>query len=105
MWTLTVAGLVADLVGFILIAAEWHRTFKYTEETRQLELQDAYERNEAREQSREPEYRLATEEETMAKEFSKLRYKEALFRQWIFFLGVGLVVVGFALQVLGALPI
>lgn len=103
MWT--VAGLIADVIGFVLIAAEWHRTFRYTEEIRQLQLQDAYERNEAREKGRKPNYRMQREEETMAKEFSKLRHQEAKFRQSLFFLGVGLVVVGFVLQVIGALPI
>lgn len=105
MWQVTVVGLVADLIGFVLIAVEWHRTFKYTEQIRQLQLHDAYERNEAREQGRKPEYRMADEEETMAKEFSKLRHGEAQFRQSLFFLGVGLVVLGFGLQVIGALPV
>lgn len=105
MWQVTVAGLVADLIGFVLIAFEWHRTFKYTEEIRQLQLQDAYERNEAREQGRKPKYRMATEEEMMAKEFSKLRHREAVLRERLFLLGVGLVVLGFILQVVGALPI
>lgn len=101
MWT--VAGLISDIVGFAIIAFEWHRTFKYTEEIRQLQLQDAYDRNEAREQGLEPEFRMQTEEETMAKEFSKLRGSEALFRERIFFVGVGLVLTGFALQLIGAL--
>ena len=44
MWWVTVIGLIADIIGFAIIALEWHRTFKYTEEIRQLQLQDAYER-------------------------------------------------------------
>jgi hypothetical protein len=104
MWKVTVAGLLADIIGFTIIVFEWHRTFKYTEEIRQQQLQDAYERNEAREQGREAEYRLEAEEETIAKEFSRLRYKEAVFRERLFYVGVGLVVLGFALQVIGALP-
>lgn len=104
MWKVTIAGLVADLIGFVLIAFEWHRTFKYTEEIRQLQLHDAYERNEARERGKRPVYQMADEEETMAKEFSKLRYKEAVFRERLFFTGVALVLLGFVLQSIGALP-
>lgn len=102
MWT--IAGLIADIIGFAIIAFEWHRTFKYTEEVRQLQLQDAYERNEAREQGREPEYHVQMEEEVMAKEFSKLRGEEAIFRERLFWTGIGLVVLGFVLQLIGALP-
>ena len=105
MWQVTVAGLVADVIGFVLIAYEWHRTFKYTEEMRQEQLQDAYERNEAREQGRKPVNKFELEDELMAKDFSKLRLQEALFRERLFFLGVGLVILGFVLQVIGALPI
>lgn len=104
MWKITVAGLVADIIGFAIIAFEWHRTFKYTEEIRHQQLQDSCERNEAREQGREPEYRLEAEEETMAQEFSRLRYKEAVFRERLFYGSVGLIVLGFVLQVIGALP-
>lgn len=101
MWT--VAGLIADIIGFVIIAFEWHRTFRYTEEIRQLQLQDAYERNEAREQGRKPQHKMAEEEEVMAKEFSKLRGEEAIFRERLFFFGVGLVLLGFALQMIGAM--
>ena len=103
MWT--VAGLIADIVGFVIVAFEWHRTFKYTEEIRQLQLQDAYERNEAREQEREPEHRMQIEEELMAKEFSKLRWQEAVFRERLFFWGVALVLGGFVLQLIGSLEV
>lgn len=106
IWSLshwTTAGLIADIIGFSIIAFEWHRTFKYTEEIRQLQLNDAYERNYAREQGREPENRMQMEEEMMAKEFSKLRSHEALFRERLFFVGVSLVLVGFVLQLIGAL--
>lgn len=80
MWW-TIAGLIADIIGFGIIAFEWHRTFEYTEEIR---------------------HRMAMEEEMMAKEFSMLRYKEAVIRKHLFVAGVGLVVVGFTLQVIGA---
>jgi hypothetical protein len=90
----TIAGLVADIAGFLLRAFEWHRTFKYTEEIRQLQLHDAYERNRARQKGREPEYRMEREEEMMAKVFSKLRSKEASVRERIFFVAIALVYLG-----------
>lgn len=42
--------------------------------------------------------------ETVAQEFSRLRYKEAVFRERLFYGSVGLIVLGFVLQVIGALP-
>lgn len=101
MWNWTAVGLIADFIGFIIIALEWHRTFKYTEEIRQNELQDAYERNQAREEGREPEFQLQMTEETMAREFSKLRFAEAVFRERLFFFGVGLILLGFVFQLIG----
>jgi Flp pilus assembly protein TadB len=98
-----VTGLVADVLGFLLIAWEWHRTFKHTYEIRQLQLQDAYERNQARHEGRQPENRMQAEEETMAKEFSKLHGREGQFKQNLFLTGMALVILGFLLQVIGAL--
>lgn len=101
---LSITGLFADVVGFVLIAIEWYRSFTHAVFIRNRELHDAYKRNRAREEGREPEYAMEAEEETMAREFSKLHNAEARFRGRLFWLGVALVVAGFVLQALGAWP-
>ncbi len=99
-----IAGFIFDLVGFCLLAVEWHRSFLHSVTIRQLELQDAYERNRARDQKKKVVYRMDAEEETMAKEFSKLHHRESQRRYWLFRVGVALFVLGFALQVVGSWP-
>jgi hypothetical protein len=100
----SVAGLVADVVGFLLIAWEWYRAFSHSVLVRNLQLHDAYERNRARQEGREPDYAMQAEEETMAKEFSKLHNAEAGLRRNVFLYGCGLVILGFALQATGSWP-
>lgn len=101
---LSVLGVAINFVGFALIALEWHRTFKHTFEIRQLQLQDAYDRNLARERGEEPDYRLQAEEESMAREFSKLQVREARFKERLFYFGVVLVAIGSLLQMAGSWP-
>jgi hypothetical protein len=101
---LSVVGLVADIVGFLLIAWEWYRGFTHSVHIRNLQLHDAYERNLAREQGREPGFAMQEEEETMAREFSKLHNTEVGFRRSLFVIGFGLVILGFVLQVGGSWP-
>jgi hypothetical protein len=102
---LSILGVAADLIGFILISIEWYRSFTHTVEIRNLQLQDAFERNHAREQGLEPTYQLAGVEETMAREFSKVHNAETNFRKRLFIFGVGLVCFGFLLQALGTWPV
>jgi len=101
----TVIGLAADVVGFCLIAIEWYRTHGHRVFVRARELGEAYERNAAREEGREPDCIMQDEEETMAGEFLKLHYSEARVRQSLYLLGLVLVVVGFLLQLIGAWPV
>ncbi len=108
MWQqwVTVVGLVADLIGFGMIAFEWHRAFTHAVEIRNAELQEAYERNEARENKKKmPRYTRKDEEGTMAVEFSRLFNREAGKRYRLFVGGVTLFLLGFLLQVIGAWPI
>jgi hypothetical protein len=100
-----ILGLVFDLLGFSLLAIEWRRSFRHSVETRQDELQDAYQRNRTREQKKKVVSRREREEETMAKEFSKLAYQESQRRYWLFRVGVTLFVIGVILQVIGSLPL
>ena len=101
---LSIIGVGADLVGFVLIAIEWHRSFTHAVFMRNRELQDAFERNLARERGRQSDFTVQDEDETMAREFSKLHNAEALFKKKLFWTGVTLVALGFILQALGAWP-
>src|SRR3954463_15785738 len=102
---LSILGLLADIVGFLVIAYEWRRSFKYNVDMRTLELQDAHGRNLARQVGHEPRYTLQEEEETMAREFSKLHRQEADFRLSLFWIGGALIILGFLLQSIGSWPI
>ena len=107
MWQqwFTFIGLAADVGGFCLIAIEWARTFEHNVAYRDAQLEDAYERNDAQEQGREPDCRYQGEEEAMAREFSKLHHSEARLRRSLYVLGLALVIIGFVLQAVGAWPL
>ena len=90
-------------MGFLLIAWEWYRAFTHSVSTRNADLYDAHERNRAREQRRAPVY-ARQEEETMAREFSRLHNAEAGFRRNVFLCGCALFILGFALRALGSWP-
>jgi hypothetical protein len=100
----TLAGLGADMVGVALLAVEWFRAFDHAFEVRSDELQAAYERNEARERHRKVVDRRGLEEETMAKEFSKLHHQEGRIRRSLVFFSLALILAGFTLQAAGAWP-
>ena len=99
----SVAGLVFDVVGFLLIAFEWRHIFWREHERRIYELEHDYERSSAEqlgktyEDPRRGDY-------TMWREFQKLFLKEWRFRRKIFYAGVILVVLGFCGQVFGSWP-
>lgn len=101
----TIVGLGADMLGVLLLAVEWARAFNHAFDVRDDELQAAYERNEARERGKRPADRRAQEEEAMAKEFSKLHHKEGKVRRTLVYTGLVLIVLGFALQAVGAWPV
>jgi hypothetical protein len=98
---LSMLGLVADILGFLIIAFEWRRTFKHDLARRQNVLHEAYERLQALEQGKPLK---ESEEVVMAKEFSTLANQEAIFRDRLFVLGAFLVLLGFSLQLVGTWP-
>ena len=97
----SVAGLLLDIFGFLVIAFEWHRTFKFGVDQRSQVLHEKYEQSRALEEGSEP---LPDEDMVMAKEFSKLHHKEAGYRERLFTVGIVLVVLGFFGQLIGSLP-
>lgn len=101
----TVAGLVFDLVGFALLAYEWHRAFTHAVERRNQELEEAYDRNAARERKKKLPPSASDIDETMAVSFSRMFNEEMDRRRRLFVGGAGMIILGFALQVLGALSV
>jgi hypothetical protein len=97
-----VIGQFLDVVGFLIIAFEWHHQFKRDHDRRIGELQRAYERN-AAEQCGEPPPEQ-DEDAAMWREFQKLFLAEWRWRRKVFFTGAGLVILGFLFQVLGNWP-
>ena len=43
-------------------------------------------------------------EYTMWREFQKLLRSDTLYRQWLFYVGAGLIILGFVLQTVGSWP-
>jgi hypothetical protein len=97
----SIGGLVADVVGFLLIAWEWREVFEHNVLRRENAVEDAYIR--------------MTEGEDVAGEREKARasmwrntqtenIKDNKRRARIFYTGVALVVVGFVGQLIGSLP-
>jgi hypothetical protein len=99
----SVAGLLFDIVGFLLIAFEWRHMFIRERDRRMSELDQDYERSRA-------EYAGNTYEDprsadyTMARPFSKLFMKEWRYRGSLFYTGVVLVIIGFLGQTAGSWP-
>jgi hypothetical protein len=97
----SIGGLVADVVGFLLIAWEWREVFEHNVLRRENAVEEAYIR--------------MTEGEGVAEERDRARasmwrntqgenIKDNQRRARIFYTGVALVVVGFIGQVIGSLP-
>jgi hypothetical protein len=99
----SVAGLLLDIVGFLLIAFEWRHMFIREHERRMEELNHDYERSRAEifgetyNDPRQADY-------TIARLFSKLFTQEWRYRGMLFYSGVVLVILGFVGQTVGTWP-
>lgn len=100
---LSVLGLIADVVGFLMIAIEWHHMFKRDVYMRQKRIERDYNKSVA-ESDGKPFDDDADLEYTMWREFQKLLVKDTLYRQWLFYVGTGLIIFGFVLQTAGSWP-
>ena len=99
----SIAGLLLDIVGFLLIAFEWRHMYVREREGRMYDLHHDYERSRAENRGEEyPDPRSG--DYTMARLFSKLFTKEWRYRGRIFYSGVVLVILGFIGQTLGSWP-
>lgn len=100
---LSIAGLAFDIVGFLLIAFEWHLMFKREMHERLQQTVEVFEKYKAHwtgDQYEEP----YLEDHTIWRELQKLQAKDKRVRQKLFYPGVVLVVLGFLFQVLGSWP-
>jgi hypothetical protein len=109
---ITIAGLVLDLAGFILLLREWwlaffHETASLEAErrrARELSLRNAH-RTHASEQLRAHLDTAARMQDEMAERNAHSRHEATLkSRKRMFVLATVLIVTGSVLQILGALP-
>jgi hypothetical protein len=107
---LTVLGLALDFTGFALLLREWWLAF--FNESRQIEMAEQLERMQAMRTmiprnpgERNPYESLERAQDEMAIRRARTAHREAMAaRRRMFVLAAGLIVSGFALQLVGALP-
>jgi hypothetical protein len=98
----SIIGELFDVVGFLIIAVEWHHQFERDHYRRIGELQKAYERQAA--ELRGEVYEDPDEDKSNWRMFQKLFIEEWKWRRKVFFTGAGLIILGFIFQVLGNWP-
>jgi hypothetical protein len=98
----SIIGQLLDVVGFLIIAVEWHHQFKRDHDRRIGELQKAYERQAA--ELRRESYEDPDRDVDNWRIYQRLFLEEWNWRRKVFYTGAGLVVLGFLFQVLGNWP-
>jgi hypothetical protein len=98
----SIIGQCLDVVGFLIIAIEWHHQFKRDHDRRIDQLQKASEQQNAERTSEK--YEDSDNDVDNWRIFQKLFIKEWEWRRKVFFTGAGLVILGFIFQVLGNWP-
>lgn len=105
MWQqwLSVIGLSFDVIGFVLIAVEWHHMFVRDVYMWQKRIERDYLRAiaEAKGEEFDEDYDM---EYTHWREFQRLLQKDTSYRRILFYTGMTLIVIGFLLQVVGNWP-
>ena len=99
---LSAVGLTVDVVGFLLIAWEWHLMFQRHVANRIGEIDALYSRLRRKQEGMQEE----EDEEfwSMGKHMYDGLMEDVRYRGKIVYTGVGLIIVGFLLQVLGSIP-
>ena len=99
----SVAGLVLDVVGFLIIAFEWRHTYLHSVFLRETQVQEDHDRTKADEQGKN--YEDSTQADaSMWRHTQQENLKDNRYRARLFFVGVVLVIFGFLGQTLGSLP-
>ena len=109
---LTVAGLALDFLGFCLLLREWWLAF--FNENRQLQMEEEFERQRAMRQmtrahrdptERNPYESLERMQDEAALRKARASHRSALgARKSVFVMATLLIILGFALQLIGAIP-
>jgi hypothetical protein len=97
-----IIGQLLDVVGFLIIAIEWHHQFKRDHDRRIGELQKAYDQQAA--ELNGEKYEDPNNDVDNWRMYQKLFLEEWNWRRKVFYAGAGMVIVGFLFQVLGNWP-
>jgi hypothetical protein len=102
---LSIVGLCADIVGFLLIVIEWKIAWRVYLNDRRLEISEIRARYLSRMNGEtRTEYEKDEDNYSMPKHMEQGLGEEIRYRTKVFYSGVALVVLGFAFQVGGSLP-
>jgi len=99
----SVIGLLAELIGFLLVAREWYHVFKLDELGRRNRIEEDYERVRAEAQGKEW-VSPSSKDYTHAKDFDRMLTRDIKYRSRLFFGGAVLIVLGMILQMVGSWP-
>ena len=100
---LSIAGLAFDIVGFLMVAFEWHFMSQRDNAERLNQIEMDYERSAAELDGRKYQDPHGGDS-AMLRGFQKLWRADKRFRRRLFYPGVTLVILGFAFQILGSWP-
>jgi hypothetical protein len=102
---LSVSGLIADVIGFLMIAWEWRHMFKHDRFMRELEISEIRARQIARLEGRErTDYEMDEDNYSLPKHMMQGLREQSNFRKRFFYSGTALVILGFLGQFGGSLP-
>jgi hypothetical protein len=102
---LSVFGLIADVIGFLMIAWEWRHMFKHDRFMRELEISEIRARQIARLEGRDrTDYEMDEDNYSLPRHMGQALNHQSNFRKRFFYSGTALVILGFLSQFAGSLP-
>jgi hypothetical protein len=102
---LSVFGLIADVIGFLMIAWEWRYMFKNDRSERELEISEIRARHFARLDGRDrTDYEMDEDNASLPRHMEQALGYQLKYRGRYFYGGVALVILGFVGQCAGSLP-
>ena len=100
----SVAGLMLDIVGVMMIVVEWHMAFRHYVEERKAEIDGMMTRWVDKMEGRVPQPDLDADSPARGRGMWALLMSDVKTRGALVYVGIGLVVLGFVCQLLGSLP-
>jgi hypothetical protein len=102
---LSVFGLIADVIGFLMIAWEWRHMFLLDLFNRELEISEIRARHFARLDGRDrTDYEMDENNPSLPKHMEQALNYQLNYRKRFFYSGTALVILGFLGQCAGSLP-